>query len=87
MGAGQVSYFILIPIKRQNTIAPAFPFKKAQELLVLDFYGPMTARNYENRHAMSTSFTTFFHILLGVGDLPQTGTILKAGSALVTPSG
>ena len=79
MGVGQVFYFILIPIKRQKPLAPAFPFKKAQELLVLDFYGPMTARNYENCHAMSTAFTTFFHILLGVADLLQTGPTPRAG--------
>ena len=67
MGAGQILYFILIPIKRQKPIAPAFPFKKAQELLVFDFYGPMTARNYENSPCHVNGFHNFFSYFFGGG--------------------
>ncbi len=65
MGAGQVKYFILIPKNDKNPSPLPSHSKKLRSYWFSTFYGPMTARNYENRHIMSMGFKDFFDIFSG----------------------
>jgi hypothetical protein len=72
-----------MPQKRQKPIAPAFPFKRLRNYWFSTSYGPMTARNYENLHAMSTGFTTFFEILLQGRKWPPKASEPQAGALFI----
>jgi hypothetical protein len=60
MGVGQIKYFILIPESDKKPIAPAFPFKKAQELLVFDSLRPNDREKLRDSTGGVNGFQSFF---------------------------